>query len=281
MRSNSSFKEANDRPLSQGDACSAIAAIGALPCEPGQAGPLAAHHTQSWASFTGFLRRRALRHSRPQREPVAEGAAWRALHQGLVAREADLAATSRDDIEIGGADQQRAELRLAERAKEFREPAMRDVEFQRFLVMPDHLRRHFPFGDFGERRVHGRPFAPRAAIDALAHGGEQLLRPIPQRVLWDRAGPFLAQFSAQRPQQRHKDLGLDPGLVEKRQPVIDHVIVEYIHRGLLPCRDARASSTSPRLRGGRIALAIRVSDYLVCQVALAYWARASRAFALR
>src|SRR5260370_40531912 len=40
------------------------------------------------------------------------------------------------------------------------------------------------------------------------------------------------------------------------------------------------SFTSPIGRG-RIAVAIRVSDYLKSQVALAYWARASRAFALR
>jgi hypothetical protein len=79
------------------------------------------------AFFTRQLRSRC--------EPVAERAAWRALHQGLVAREADLAAAGCNDIEIGGADQQRAELRLAERAKEFREAAVRDIEFQRLLVV--------------------------------------------------------------------------------------------------------------------------------------------------
>src|SRR5439155_15983849 len=68
---------------------------------------------------------------RPRREAVAEGAARRALHQGLVARQADLAAAGRNDVEIGRADQHSAELRLAERAKEFRETAVRDVEFQR------------------------------------------------------------------------------------------------------------------------------------------------------
>src|SRR5439155_7426889 len=74
------------------------------------------------------------RQLRPRCEPVAERATRRALHQGLVAREADLAAAGRNDIEIGRADQQRAEFRLAERTKEFREAAMRDVEFQRLLV---------------------------------------------------------------------------------------------------------------------------------------------------
>src|ERR1044071_6230962 len=113
-------------------------------------------------------------------ERVAKRATRCALHQGLVAREANVAAAGRDDIEVGGADQQRAELRLAERAKEFREPAMRDVEFQRMLVVTAHLHRYFPFGDFGQRGLHGRPFAPRATLDALAHGGEQLLRPIAQ-----------------------------------------------------------------------------------------------------
>jgi hypothetical protein len=37
------------------------------------------------------------------------------LHDGLVAREADLAAARRGDVEIGVADQQRAQLGLAER----------------------------------------------------------------------------------------------------------------------------------------------------------------------
>src|SRR4051794_33280889 len=64
---------------------------------------------------------------RPWREPVAKRAARRALHQGLIARQADLTAASRDDIEIGGADQQRAELRLIQRAKEVCETAIRDV----------------------------------------------------------------------------------------------------------------------------------------------------------
>src|SRR4051794_35698789 len=69
--------------------------------------------------------------SSSRRELVAEGTTRRALHDGLVAREADLADARRGNIEIGLADQQRAEDRLAERAKERREPACGDVELQR------------------------------------------------------------------------------------------------------------------------------------------------------
>ena len=67
--------------------------------------------------------------------------------------------------------------RFAECPKEFREAAVRDVEFQRFLVVPVHLERHLAFGDFGRARrcsaAHLRRGLPSTL---LAHGGEQLLR---------------------------------------------------------------------------------------------------------
>jgi hypothetical protein len=62
------------------------------------------------------------------------------LHDGLVAREADLAAARRDDVEIGFADQQRAEIGLAQSAKECRKLALRYVDFERFLVMAAYLK---------------------------------------------------------------------------------------------------------------------------------------------
>src|SRR5690348_1641308 len=73
-----------------------------------------------------------------RREFVAEGAARRALHDRPVAREADLAAARRGNVEIGLADKQCTELGLAERAKELGEAAPRDVEFQRLLVVTTH-----------------------------------------------------------------------------------------------------------------------------------------------
>jgi hypothetical protein len=121
-----------------------------------------------------------------RREFVAEGAARRALHDRLAAREADVAAAGRGNIEIGFADEESAELWLAESAEEFREPALRYVEFQRFLVMAAHLDRYIVLGHLGHSGMHGRPFAARTALDAVANRREKLLRPIAQGVLDDR-----------------------------------------------------------------------------------------------
>ena len=85
-----------------------------------------------------------------------------------VAGEADFAAACRGNVEIGFTYKQRAELGLAECAKELREPAMRYVEFQRFLVMAAHLHRNIVLGNFGHHGVHRRPFAAWAASYAVA-----------------------------------------------------------------------------------------------------------------
>src|SRR3989442_3611101 len=135
--------------------------------------------------------------SSSRRELVAERAARRALHDGLVTSEGDVAARS-GDVEVGFAYEQRAKLGLAERAEELGEPAMCNVEFQRLLIVAAHLHRDVVLGDFGHGGVHGRPFAARAAIDAVGYGGEQLFRPAAQRLLDDRVSLLLPQFGTQR-----------------------------------------------------------------------------------
>jgi hypothetical protein len=92
----------------------------------------------------------------PRREFVAERAARRALHDGLVAREAHFAAARCGDVEIGLADQQGAELGLAKRAKEFGEPAMRDVELERFVVVAAHVHRNVLLGRHAHGGMHRR-----------------------------------------------------------------------------------------------------------------------------
>jgi hypothetical protein len=69
-------------------------------------------------------------------------------------------------------------------------------------------------GDFGHGGVHGRPFAVRAATDAVGYGGEQLFRPGAQRLLDDRVSLLFPQFGTQRSEHRHQDLRLNAGLVE-------------------------------------------------------------------
>jgi hypothetical protein len=51
--------------------------------------------------------------------------------------------------------------------------------------------------------------------DAIAYGGEQLLRPVAQGLRDEDVGLVLAQLRAQRAQHRHQDLGLYPRLVEE------------------------------------------------------------------
>ena len=89
----------------------------------------------------------------------------------------------RRNIEVGFANQKRPEFGLAESAEELREPALRQIEFERFLVLPMHLHRDILLGILGHRGVHGSPSAARAAVDAFANGGEQQLRPVAQRLL--------------------------------------------------------------------------------------------------
>src|SRR5438445_11898171 len=141
--------------------------------------------------------------SSSRRELVAERAARRTLHDGLVTSEGDVAAARSGDVEVGFAYEQRAKLGLAERAEELGEPAMCNVEFQRLLIVPAHLHRDVVLGDFGHGGVHGRPFAARAAIDAVGYGGEQLFRPAAQRLLDDRVSLLFPQFGTQRSEHWH------------------------------------------------------------------------------
>ena len=73
----------------------------------------------------------------------------------------------RRNIEVGFANQKRPEFGLAESAEELREPALRHIEFERFLVLPMHLHPDILLGILGHRGVHGSPSAARAAVDAF------------------------------------------------------------------------------------------------------------------
>jgi len=100
----------------------------------------------------------------------------------------------RRNIEVGFANQKRPEFGLAESAEELREPALRHIEFARFLVLPMHLHSDILLGILGHRGVHGSPSAARAAVDAFANRGEQQLRPVAQRLL-DRASAAVFPIS--------------------------------------------------------------------------------------
>ncbi len=106
---------------------------------------------------------------------------------------------------------------------------MRDIEFQRFLVVAAHLHGHILLGNLRHRGVHRRPFAPRAAINLLTDRREQLFRPIAQGLFDDRVGLIPPQLGAQRLQHRYQHLRLDARLVEQRQLGIDQIIVEHAH----------------------------------------------------
>src|SRR5690242_14722110 len=83
-------------------------------------------------------------------EPVAESAARRTSHDRLGAIEAYGALVDGRDVEIGGADQQRAELGLAQRAEELGEPTARDVDVERLLVMAPDLEFDLAAGNLAE-----------------------------------------------------------------------------------------------------------------------------------
>src|SRR5258707_317748 len=87
-------------------------------------------------------------HLLSRRELVAERAAWCALHDCLVTGESHFAATSRGNVEVGLANEQRAEFWLAKCAKELCETAVRYIEFECFLIMAEYVHRNIPLGTF-------------------------------------------------------------------------------------------------------------------------------------
>src|SRR5262245_25209169 len=124
----------------------------------------------SWSSDRRLSSRHALR---SRRELVAERAARRALHDRLGAIEADLASAGRGDIDVGRAYQKRAKLGLAQRTEELGKATARHIELERLLVVAAHFDIDLRLGDLAERAVQGRPFAPRAALDAIADRREK------------------------------------------------------------------------------------------------------------
>ena len=76
-----------------------------------------------------------------RRELIAERAARRALHESLIASEADFAAARSGYVEIGFAYQQRAEFGFAERPEELCEPGN---ALCRIPVLPHHGGAYLP-----------------------------------------------------------------------------------------------------------------------------------------
>jgi len=62
------------------------------------------------------------------------------------------------------------------------EPAAGHVDVQRFRVVAARLELDLARADLVPGALNGRPFAPRAACDALADRREQLPRPVAQRL---------------------------------------------------------------------------------------------------
>jgi hypothetical protein len=90
---------------------------------------------------------------------------------------------------------------------------MRYIEFQRFLIMAQHIHRNIVLGNFCHGRVHSRPFAARATIDAASDGRKQLFRPIAQGLLDDSVSFRLPQFCARCSPTRHQPVSAAQGEV--------------------------------------------------------------------
>src|SRR5215470_15789859 len=89
--------------------------------------------------------------SRP--EAVAKVAVGGAMHDGLRSRELDLGRADRGDVEVDIADEEAAQLRLAERLEEFGVSAARDVELPSGRVVEQPL----GLGGVADARAHIGP----------------------------------------------------------------------------------------------------------------------------
>src|SRR5664279_5537782 len=192
-----------------------------------------------------------------RRELVAEGAARRAPHDCLTAFEADVAFPDRRDVEIRLANQQRTEFGLAQCPKELSEAAARHVDVQRLLVMAQNFDLDLFARDLAEDALDGRPFAPRAALDAIANRGEQLLRPIAQGLPYEGVSLVLAQFGSQCTKHRHQDLGLHARLVQEGYLGVHEIVVDdAAHSVLTNQRRKSGAFVIARIRrGGSVAVA--------------------------
>src|SRR6266567_7883741 len=145
--------------------------------------------------------------------PVAEVAMIGALHDGLRARELDVGAEPFRGRKIGGADQEKAELRLAQRLVELGVGASLHVEREGVLSLLDHV--------VGQRVVAG--VGPEGGGDSLVEIGLVLRSPellaeaaieIAERLAHQRVRAGLAELGLERLDQGHQDLRLDPGLFD-------------------------------------------------------------------
>src|SRR4029078_10048455 len=105
--------------------------------------------------------------------------------------------------------------------------------------MAQNLNLDLPTGHLAEHCLYGRPFAPRAALNAIADCGEQLLGPVAQGLLDDGVGLVLAKLSAQRAKHRHQDLSLDPSFVQERYVGIHKIVVEDTGHSFAPKRTSK------------------------------------------
>src|ERR1700721_365491 len=196
-----------------------------------------------------------------RRELVAEGATRRAPHDCLSAFEADFAFADRRDVGIGLANQQRTEFGLAEFPKKLSEAAARHVDVQRLLVMAQNFDLDLFARDLAEDALDGRPFAPRAALDAIANGGKQLLRPIAQGLLYDGVSLVLAKFGSQCTKHRHQDLGLHARLVQQGYLGVYKIVVDDAAHSAPPNerRKSRAFVIARMRRGDSVAAAANLA----------------------
>jgi hypothetical protein len=105
--------------------------------------------------------------------------------------------------------------------------------------------------DLAEDALDGRPFAPRAALDAIANCGEQLLRPIAQGLLYEGVSLVLAQFGSQCTKHRHQDLGLHARLVQEGYLRVHEIVVDdAAHSVLTNQRRKSGAFVIARIRRG-------------------------------
>jgi hypothetical protein len=130
-------------------------------------------------------------------EFVAKGAAGSALHQRLAAAEADFVAARSGDVNVGLANQQRAELGLAQPPEEFGKPATRP------LTIPGSIRVYPPLYPLPIHRSRGQSYIQRSPnIPQLPTAAEGRIEQRVHRLFHSVIHRFDSRFSTRFPKVR-------------------------------------------------------------------------------
>src|SRR5690242_2664308 len=137
----------------------------------------------------------------------------RALHDGLGARELDVAAKAFRGREVRGADQEESELGLAQRLVELGVAASLHVDRECVFGLLDDVVVQRAVASIGtERAAH--ELADIRLLPRLPELRAELAIEVAERIADELVGARLAELGLQGLHRRNEDLGLDLGLLD-------------------------------------------------------------------